>query len=122
VLQGIGIDLIETDRFQTLENKETFLAATFTPEEIEQAKQNPNPNIYWPEEFVCKEATLKACSIGLYYGSFWHDIVLSSTDSVTVTGRVKTHLKPAGMIKITCAHSRRYAIGCAFVHNQREVV
>jgi len=117
VLLGIGIDIIETDRFRTLRNKHEYLHTTFTQAEIECGQQKPNHDIFWAHTFASKEAILKAFSIGLYYGSFWQQVTFDAAYRVVLTGYVQTLHKPTSKIRITHSCSRRYAVGCALIHH-----
>ncbi|MBN2620170.1 4'-phosphopantetheinyl transferase superfamily protein [candidate division WOR-3 bacterium] len=116
MLQGIGIDIIETGRFQTLEDKDAFLTTVFTKKEIEHGRNEHDPDMHWAVLFTCKEAILKALALGLSCGSFWHDIVLEPAHTVSVTGHVETLLTPERTINLTHAHSRKYAISCALIN------
>jgi phosphopantetheine--protein transferase-like protein len=118
VLQGIGIDIIETERFRTLQNTEAFLKTIFTPAEIKQGKQDPDPCPWWAQAFVCKEAILKALSIGLFFGSFWHDISLDADHQAVVTGIIQRFLGSKNEIHTARACSKRLAIGCAIIHHK----
>ncbi|MBN2620858.1 4'-phosphopantetheinyl transferase superfamily protein [candidate division WOR-3 bacterium] len=118
MLQGIGIDIIEKERFRAIANKDAFLAGVFTEAEIEQVKHDRDPDIRWATAFACKEAILKACSIGLFFGSYWQDIHLDCDYMATVTGYIQDLLDPSSEIHVAHACSKRLAISCALIHRK----
>jgi phosphopantetheine--protein transferase-like protein len=115
VLHGIGIDIHEKKRFLSVRSLKTVMRQLFTPLEIDQGVRYTHPQDHWSKLFACKEAVLKACAIGLYFGSYWLDITIDKNDKVTLRGKIKKHL--AGIPKVLLSHacSRRFAIGCAII-------
>jgi phosphopantetheine--protein transferase-like protein len=121
VLQGIGIDIIEKERIRATAGKDAFLAGVFTEAEIEQGRHHRDPNIYWATAFACKEAILKACSIGLFFGSFWRDISLDCNSVATITGYIGDLLKPSSDIHVAHACSKHLAISFALMIRKEKV-
>jgi phosphopantetheine--protein transferase-like protein len=115
VLHGIGIDIHEVGRFQSHRCLEDVLQQIFSSLEIERGSRHARPHDYWTLLFACKEAILKACAIGLYFGSYWHDITIERNDEVTLNGMITQHLKgaPKAMISHTCA--KKIAVSCAII-------
>jgi len=116
VLSGIGIDIIEKERFQSRHSISEFLEQVFDPKEIARGNHSIHPCDYWARIFTCKEAVLKACTIGLHFGSFWHDIRIDKKYKVVLHGLMQQYI--TGDPKIALSHSctKRYAVSCALVY------
>jgi len=70
---GIGIDMVDLKRFETLIIKRGFMERCFCSSEIEYYNQY-NRTSFLAGRFAAKEATLKALSIGLINGVSLTDI------------------------------------------------
>ncbi|HJM39332.1 MAG TPA: holo-ACP synthase [Planctomycetota bacterium] len=63
---GIGIDLVEVDRFRSALEKggATFLNRLFTPSEQEDCASRADPPIHYAARWAAKEAAMKALGSG----------------------------------------------------------
>ena len=115
MLHGIGIDIHEMRRFYSHRSLKDVVQQVFSSLEIERGKHCARPQDYWSRLFACKEAILKACAIGLYFGSYWHDIMIDKDDRVTFNGMIREYLKgtPEALISHTC--TKKLAVSCAII-------
>lgn len=115
MIRGMGIDLVEVQRFEKISAGSDFLQQVFTEKEILDSQRTNAPGLYQAKSFAVKEAVLKALDIGLEYGSYWHDIKLNKKYEVVLSGRLQELRKGSttSKIHVATAHSRHYAI--AFV-------
>lgn len=111
MIKGIGIDLVELSRFSNI--SDDFLAQVFNTEEIEFIKKSP---LISGIKFALKEAILKALGKGLYFGSFWHNIMLKN-NKTPVTGVLRDNLSDHDLIHTTTAHSKQYACAIAIIED-----
>lgn len=109
MIKSVGIDLIELDRIKK-EDKKHFLPQFLTARELKNWKDIKDG--FYMVLFTIKEAILKACKIGLFFGSYWHTIEINRNYSL----RLKQHLKNN---KISIAHtcSKDYALSIALVED-----
>jgi len=89
MIQGIGVDVVALSRVQEMRDKNDFLGNILTPDEIVKREcQREHENYPWIL-FAVKEALFKALGCGLMMGSLWHDVDLSNTGSINLTGKIK---------------------------------
>lgn len=91
MIRGIGIDLVEIDRFRrTLERRPSLIDRIFTAGERAYAQQRNDPTERFAARFAAKEAALKSMGAGIGAAD-WHDLeVVRDEDgrpSLFVTGR-----------------------------------
>lgn len=111
MIKGIGIDLVEISRFSNI--SDDFLTQVFHTREIQPIKQNP---LISSVKFALKEAILKATGKGLYFGSFWHNIILKNKRA-TVTGVLKDNLSDQYSIHYATVLSKNYACAIAIIED-----
>jgi len=116
VLYGIGIDIIEKERFQSRHSTSEFLEQVFDSKEIARGNDSIHPCDYWARIFTCKEAVLKACAIGLHFGSFWHDITFDKKFKVMLHGSMQQYITGDPKIALSHSRTRRFAVSCALVY------
>jgi len=89
---GVGIDLVEIGRIETILNKweEKFLCRIYSAEEIRYCNERARPAVYFAARFAVKEAFLKAIGLGMGGGVRFRDI------ETTHDERGKPMLKLAG--------------------------
>ena len=91
MIRGVGIDLVEIDRFRkTLERRPSLIERIFTESERQYALQRSDPTERFAARFAAKEAALKSMGVGIGAAD-WHDLeVLRDEDgkpSLNVTSR-----------------------------------
>ncbi len=117
MLKGIGVDIISATRFETLEKKKAFLEQVFTDDEIKNAQDFSNKNMYWARLFAIKEALFKTFRIGLHYGSYWQDIQVSKNFVVRLSGYFQKFFNKKTKVFVTHTCSRKLAVSIAFVQD-----
>lgn len=118
MIVGIGLDLVKIDRVRAIAErwKARFLDRLYTPAERRYCMARPSPYASLAGRFAAKEALLKALGTGWSGGIRWHDIQVlndrSGRPRATVSGRVKTLLKRAGVtdIHLSLSHDTDYAV------------
>lgn len=66
MIAGVGIDLVEVDRFsKLLESNRPFILKVFSEAERAYCDSRPNKAQHYAARFAAKEAFLKAAGIGL---------------------------------------------------------
>ena len=73
---GVGIDLVEIARIETILNKweEKFLCRIYSAEEIRYCNERARPAVHFAARFAVKEAFLKAIGLGMGGGVRFRDI------------------------------------------------
>ncbi len=90
MIVGIGIDLVDIDRFRrSLERTPTMRTRLFTDVELDYVAPQADPTASLAARFAAREATMKALGVGL--GAFgFHDVWVeraeSGVPSLVVTG------------------------------------
>ncbi len=76
MISGIGIDLVEKQRFRTVMQRwgDRFLSRMFTDAEIKLCRTKGDSFDAFAVRFAAKEAVLKAVGTGWTNGSSWQDI------------------------------------------------
>lgn len=98
---GLGVDLVDVDRFRrTLARTPGLTTRLFTPEERMYADTRRDPTERYAVRFAAKEAVMKALGVGL--GAIdWHDVEVvrdaSGAPSLRVGGRAATLAADAGV-------------------------
>jgi NAD(P)H-hydrate epimerase len=101
VIRGVGIDLVEIDRFRrTLERRPSLIERLFTEGEREYALQRSDPTERFAARFAAKEAALKSMGAGIGAAD-WHELEVVRTDdgrpSLKVTGRAAALAETLGI-------------------------
>ena len=124
---GIGLDLVRIDRVRAVADrwKARFLDRLYTPAERRYCMARPSPYASLAGRFAAKEAVLKALGTGWTDGIRWRDIQVlndrSGRPRATVSGRVKTLMKRAGVtdIHVSLSHDTDYAVAEAILVKRR---
>lgn len=110
MIKGIGIDLVDIDRFaETLERDEgSFVKKIFTDNETAYCKSKPNPVQHFAARFAAKEALAKAVKTG-WSGVFrWKDVEVvndpAGAPDVILHNELKDALKNAS-VHLSISHS-----------------
>ena len=107
---GLGIDLVEYESFEGLQDDARFLKKVFTKEEVFYCRTKSNPLPYLAARFATKEAVIKAL------GQLDEDIFYSQIEILKrENGSIKVILKehPYFLVKVSLSHGKRSAIATA---------
>lgn len=102
MIRGVGIDLVEIDRFRrTLERRPSLIERLFTEGERDYALQRNDPTERFAARFAAKEAALKSMGAGIGAAD-WHELeVVRNEDgrpSLKVTGRAAALAETLGIV------------------------
>lgn len=114
---GIGMDVVEIDRFARALERHSRRARTrfFTKAEREYCDIHPNSIPSYSVRFAAKEAFAKALGSGIAQGIMWTDVEVIRADSgqpaIVLHNRAKALFEERGGKKIwvTLTHSRNIA-------------
>lgn len=100
---GVGADVVDIARFRRLDEKQVVLRELFTRAEIQRAPAGDGEDAYYAMLFAAKEALLKSLGIGLQRGSHWHDMEVTETGQMHLTGSLErlSHHRSVGTIHIS---------------------
>jgi holo-[acyl-carrier protein] synthase len=117
---GIGIDITEVDRIESLaEQHEQFLARVYTEREIGYCSRKKNKYQHFAARFAAKESVLKALGVGWSQDIKWTDIEVVNDSSgrphINTYGAVKKLVEQREVkeILISLSHISHYAIASA---------
>ena len=113
---GIGIDLIEVDRFErALARRPRLRERLFTTDELSYAERRARPGQHLAARFCAKEAVAK--SLGLEGWSFNDvEVVAGGQPSVRLAGRAEARARELRVsVLVSLTHDRRTAaaVACA---------
>jgi holo-[acyl-carrier protein] synthase len=117
MILGVGIDLVEIERFKSALRRhgDRLLEKVFTPEEREYCESRMNRIAHYTARFAGKEAVLKALGTGWSGGIAWTDVnivhVKSGNAEVSLSGVALKVAEEKGVrnILISISHSQLYA-------------
>ncbi|MFH2003158.1 MAG: holo-ACP synthase, partial [Bacteroidota bacterium] len=89
MIKGIGVDIVNLDRFENIDNDQDFVNQILSDYEISVVLTRNPKYVQVAKAFALKEATMKALGTGLYYGSYWHDIEVSEFWEIKLSGYLK---------------------------------
>lgn len=90
MVKGIGVDVLEIERFKKFSSDQDFIKQFLNENEISTVLTTNRSNyLQVAKIFAIKEALLKAFGTGLYYGYFWHNIEISAKWEVNLSGYLK---------------------------------
>lgn len=112
MVKGIGVDIINLDRFKNINNEQDFLNQILNEHEISVVLARNPQYIQIAKAFALKEATMKALGTGLYYGSYWHDIQISELWEIRLSGFLKNISDEMKINKInnSVAQTKNYVV------------
>lgn len=111
---GIGIDLVEVARMETMLARweERFLARVFTPEEIAQCEARVSRAASYAARFAAKEAFVKALGTGWDERFSWQDFSIGNDAAgkpiPILSARMQARLANIN-IHVSLTHSDHYA-------------
>ena len=93
MILGIGIDIVEIQRFEQGKASEAFLKKVFTPKEIQECQQGENAAERYAEIFAIKEAFMKAIGAGIRQEVWFTNIEVhhENTGQVQITSFKKAN-------------------------------
>jgi holo-[acyl-carrier protein] synthase len=121
-LAGIGIDLIEIDRFEhALARSPRLRERLFTPTELDYAEGRARPAQHLAARFCAKEAVAK--SLGLAGWSFNDvEVVAGEPPSVRLAGRAEERARHLGVsVLLSLTHDRHTAAAVACAEGRADV-
>lgn len=116
-LFGIGIDVVEIERFEhSIERQgERFLKRVFSEDELAYCERQRRPGLHFAARFAAKEAVSKALGTGIGERVGWQDICVKRLESgeplIELFGDGKTYAESQGVesIHISLTHTEHYA-------------
>ncbi len=122
---GIGIDIVELQRFQKRLSPE-LTQELFLPAEIAYCLTQHHNEENFAARFAAKEALFKALGAGLEQGLRWHDVEVCKEESGAVRLALKGRAAQlAAQLKVTnshvsLSHSRQNAIAMVVLENRAD--
>lgn len=121
MIKGVGIDLIETERFKAAMRRQgdRLLARLFTEGERRYCEGKMNRIGHYAARFAVKEAVLKALGTGWRGGIAWTDVevvpaALGKVEAKLTGLALKAARKlGAKRVHISISHAQRYACAVA---------
>ncbi len=89
MVKGIGVDIVNLDRFKNINNDQDFVNQILSENEISVVLIRNPKYVQVAKAFALKEATMKALGTGLHYGSYWHNIEISEFWEIKLSGYLK---------------------------------
>lgn len=89
MVKGIGVDIVNLDRFENINNEQDFVNQILSDYEISVVMAHNPKYVQVAKAFALKEATMKALGTGLHYGSYWHNIEISEFWEIKLSGYLK---------------------------------
>ncbi len=89
MVKGIGVDIINLDRFENINNNQDFVRQIFSENEISVVMARNLTSVQVAKAFALKEAVMKALGTGLHFGSYWHNIEISEFWKIELSGYLK---------------------------------
>ena len=125
MILGLGIDIIEVARVQSLVERfgERFLNRVLLPEEIAYCVGHKTPGPFVAVRFAAKEAIAKAFGTGIGAELGWHDMEVrrkaSGEPFVVLHGKAKELCTTRGakQLWISLSHSQNYATAMAVLES-----
>ncbi|KIL52201.1 holo-ACP synthase [Jeotgalibacillus soli] len=108
MILGIGIDLVELDRIQTLADRHPrFVSRILTENELKQYEplQGLRKTEFLAGRFAAKEAYAKAAGTGIGAALSFQDIEIVKDE----LGKPSIQVDRPGMVHVSITHSREYA-------------
>lgn len=115
---GLGVDILQNDRIESMINKygDKFLSKFFSHNELDFINKTQNKNQRYASNFAVKEAFAKAMGTGFRAGLRLSDIEVKRDNLgkpyIDLIGQVKKIVKEKGINKIhtTISHEKEYSV------------
>lgn len=118
MIRGIGVDVVELDRFQRTLDKwgNVFLNKIFTDKELSYSQSKKYQTQHFAARFAVKEAVAKALAKGWSGGFRWKDVEVENDASgkpdIRLYGQIKERLKNKNVF-ISISHAENVVIAIA---------
>lgn len=112
----VGIDIVKIDRFDSINNLESFLNKYFVLTEIDYIKQKKYSTQTIAGLYACKEAVLKAFGVGIGSGLSLNEVEIThdklGAPQIVLTENIKVYLQKFDKktISVSISHDGEYAI------------
>ncbi len=94
---GIGVDIVENNRFKRNINNKKFINKIYSETEINLSKKIKNKTNFFAKRFAAKEALLKSLGTGLSNGLSFRDISIKNNKKgqpfLIVNNKIKNIIK-----------------------------
>ncbi len=121
---GIGTDIIEVDRVETLIGKgQQYLETIFTPKEVEYCENKGKRAEHYAARFAAKEAFLKALGTGLRDGLMFAEIEILNDDlgkpQIFLHGKAQKLVEQhqINQVSLSLSHIKQIAIAVVILEN-----
>jgi len=107
---GLGIDIIEYESFEDVQNNERFINKIFTTDEVSYCRTKSESLPYLAARFATKEAIIKALGQldeDVFYSQI--EITKKSNGSLKVILRDHPHI----LVQVSLSHGKRSAVATA---------
>lgn len=125
MIVGIGIDIVDLERFQKRLSPE-LIEELFLPGEIAYCSTQHHNEENYAARFAAKEAVFKALGAGLEQGLHWHDVEVLKKDTGAVYLAFKGKAaqlaaqKSVTISHLSLSHSRQNAIAMVVLENSAQ--
>lgn len=112
MIKGIGVDIVDLNRFKNINNDQGFINQIICECEVSAILARNPKYVQVAKAFALKEATMKALGTGLYYGSYWHNIEISESWEIKLSGYLKNISDEMKVNKISSsiAQTKNYVV------------
>jgi holo-[acyl-carrier protein] synthase len=119
MVKGIGVDILDVERFERIDDKQSFIRQILTEKERKEARDGGRDARFSAVLFAAKEAVMKALGCGLNFGSCWQDIEIEKLRKARLRGVVGQCAADASVsqIHISHSHSRKYVLTCVITED-----
>ena len=121
---GIGVDIIDNDRFRKLIKNPLFLKKIFTFNEINNSKNITNKCSYYAKRFASKEALSKSIGTGFRNGLNFKDIEVVNDKLgkpyLVISSKIKNLIKKKKKVKnfnlfLSISDEKEYSIAFTII-------
>ena len=107
---GLGIDLIEYESFEDVQNDARFLKKVFTADEVSYCRTKSDSLAYLAARFATKEAVIKALG-QLDEEAFYSQIEITKRHNGSLKVILRDH--PHIAVQVSLSHGKRSAVATA---------
>jgi holo-[acyl-carrier protein] synthase len=126
MIAGIGVDLVEVERFEGMERseRERLRSRLFTEAEQAYCLQKEKPNMSFAARFAAKEAFAKALGTGVAKGISWVEIEVrrdaAGRPLLALHGKARDVAESLGItsVSLSISHTGKTAIAFVILEKQ----